>query len=298
MTRNEDFDESEETFNLIRLKMIDELEMGEVSSDLCSRFEEAANEFMNCGLELTREELISAKLLAHETGHIGAEIAILDSAESIDRIKLLEYVLDDLRTEDLVLAELSGDLRAQISEVAELENQVEEATQLQSELSKELESIKKSRHDMNMILVECEHVEQLESANSVLRQKLESQKRIVEAEIQLQQQTRDEKSRLHDHWIMEKRNKELQLESLNDELYIAVQTRRKHESGQHELVQLIATCENELREVKSIVLDIPKSPSKFEENTNEFDKIVSAIAELEVLIEANREARVRRAIAT
>ena len=300
MTFQDDFVESENTFNLIRSMMIDELERGEVTDivvELRSRFHEAANELMNCGLDLTRDELMSAKLLAHETGFLGAEMSIISSSsEKFDRIKLLECMLDDLRSEELVLGELSGDLRAQIDEVRELEKQVAEAQNVQGELWRELQAMKKSKNHMQMILLECEQVEQLGTANEELRHKLEFERGFVESEIQSREQEREEKSRLHDHWIMEKRNRELQIESLNDELYIVRQMRKKHEVDQKELVELIARCENELNEVKSIAADIRKRPNTLDEKNGEIGQIDKAIADVLFLVESNREAKLRQAM--
>ena len=301
MTVQDEFAEAEEVFELTRKEIMEELQQtngfsSERIVELRSTLHSAATDFMNAGLELTRDELLSAKILAHDTGYMQGDLAVEDFDNEMQRLKVLEAILDDMRSEELVLGELSADLRSQVDEIAELEKQVEERSNQQIELLQDLKYIKEAKERMNKMTVECCRLEELIAANENLRGKLETQRMMIENEIQSQEHERQEKSRMHAHWVMEKRTKEVQISSLQDELYVAQQGRKKKEKGIDSLRDLIASCKAELSEVKSIELKPDNNEIISDIQRDGSQRIDKAIENLLGRMDAIRESKVRRAV--
>ena len=299
MTIQDEFDEADESLENVRRTIVEELLDHDVSYDrilkLQSMLDEGKNGLMNAAHELTRDELLTAKALAHETGWMLADV-VLKSNSDIERIKLLEEIVDNLRSEELILGELSGDLRAQADEISELEKQVDDATKQQVALWEEVHAIKDAKERIEKITIETVRLQDLIRANEVLREKLETQRSMIENEIQSLQHEREEKCRVHDHWLMEKRSKQTQLSTLQDELYIAQQGYKKREMDQRNLLELIASFKSELDEVKSIDIESEPLANSLGSHETQSDLIDSALSELSERIHALREARVRRAV--
>ena len=299
MTIQDEFSEAEEAVESVRKRIVDELSQHDVSGEKLSELKSMLNEtttgLMNAALELTRDELLTAKCLTHETGWMLADAEVRDNRD-IERVKLLEEILDNLRSEELVLGELTGDLRAQTEEIRGLEEEVEEATKQQAELWNEICNIKAARGKIAAITYQTDRLEEVIGANKLLKEKLETQRLIIEDEIQALEHERQEKSRMHDHWIMERRAKETQISTLHDELYIAQQGHKKRETGRRSLVDLITSCKAELVEVKSINLEDERSTVEPESRRVESMILDRAILEVTNRIETVRESRVRQAV--
>jgi hypothetical protein len=216
--------------------------------------------------------------------------------DDFKRLKLLEFVLDDLCDEEIGLKELNQDIQSQLEEVEQLEKDVNERMTIQKKLWNEINEIKRKKGNIHGIVRECEQLENLVYANEVLKSKLEEQKEAILEEILSNRIERDVKTRLHEHWNMEKRNKETQLASLNDELYIAQRTASKRGDKDKFLVNLIAACKAELLDVANVLQSQEGPAITADVDREEIKAVESRIENILAAIDSKRESIVRRAI--